>query len=552
MEKRKWNARSLWPIWTMMGLAAACFCFFQLWYPFHFFFKGQNQLFLMSWSYVGTLFAKPAWAACLAGEFLTQFYYYSFAGAAILTASLSLLFWLIYRSLVSLQLNRLTWWMALIVALAVTVREASCHLFYGYTLSSTFALIGGLLMFLMINVNGNANWFARIFRCKKVSVVVIVKIVTGTLFCYWLFGYGVWPFLLLSAIVIWRVAVPVAVAFACLLPVVRSHYNLTFAALCQYPGVESMHAPDFAKETDMHMIHSYQAGDWDDVVATAEADPVLNCFRATDGSTMMLSPEEYVSSSLRRFIYNLVQAQRGKLPDVLMNYYPNYLGTFTSMIGTKIPWMIFMNLHEFYYAIGDISRAERGAFMACVSVPGNRNAYTIQRLAECALVRNDQKIAEKFLGLLRQTIPYREWAERAPKDARYRQKAQYVNRVDSVSPSEDSHPIMTELLASNPDNKVALDYMLCSQLVKKDIDGFKRDYDQYYVQRSTFNGQCPKLYQEALCIWLMNQKATAEEWKKYIKDEQVTNRLQEYMAEKGSPRFADTYWYYFDMFNLEK
>jgi hypothetical protein len=250
---------------------------------------------------------------------------------------------------------------------------------------------------------------------------------------------------------------------------------------------------------------------------------------------------------VRRFLYNLVQAQRGHLPDVLLNYYPNYLGTFTNMVGTNLPMMMFMNLPEFYYAIGDISRAERGAFMTCVSVPNNRNAYTIKRLAECALIKNDQKAADKFLGLLRQSIPYRAWAESAASDERYKQKAAFINRQDSISPSEESHYILTQLVKSNPDNEVALDYLLCSELQKKDIEAFKSDYDTYCTHRPRIK----KLYQEALCIWLMKQQASEEEWQKYIKDQQIRNRLKEYMAESRSMRFADTYWFYFDVFNLE-
>ena len=185
--------------------------------------------------------------------------------------------------------------------------------------------------------------------------------------------------------------------------------------------------------------------------------------------------------------------------------------------------------------------------MSCVSVPGNCNAYTIKRLAECALVRNDQKAVEKFLGLLRQTIPYKDWAESAPYDKRYRQKAQFINLQDSISPSEDSYNIMTQLLSSSPENEVALDYLLCSHLLKKDIGSFKRDYDLYCTERPRIR----KLYQEALCIWLMKQKATEEDWQKYIKDKQVRSRLEEYISEGSNPRFADTYWFYFDIFNID-
>jgi hypothetical protein len=443
---------------------------------------------------------------------------------------------LAYHALYRLEIKKLDKGFSIILAVGIALREASCHLFYGYTLSSTFALIGGLLMYLMLRRLMTRRW------PWALAVLLI-----GTLLGYWLFGYGVWAFLLLSAVVIWRIAIPVAVAFAALLPLARSHYNLTYSDLCQYPGVESLHAPDFLKETDFRMMRSYETGDWDDVVETAENDKLLNILTEKGSAQKKLIPEAQVSSTVRRFLYNLVQAQRGNLPDVLLNYYPNYLGTYTSMVGTNLPMMMFMNLHEFYYAIGDISRAERGAFMTCVSVPNNRNAYTIKRLAECALIKNDQKAANKYLGLLRQTIQYRDWAENAQNDERYKLKAKFINKQDSISPSEESYYILAQLLKSNPENEVALDYLLCSLLLKKDIDGFKRDYDTYCTNRPRIK----KLYQEALCIWLMKQQASEEEWHKYIKDEQVLSRLEEYKAGGISPRFADTYWFYFDVFNLE-
>ena len=69
--------------------AIACFVFFQGLYSYHFFYKEQTQLFLFSVDYLNTYFSKPAWLACLGGDFLTQFFYYKFAGAAILTCSVA-------------------------------------------------------------------------------------------------------------------------------------------------------------------------------------------------------------------------------------------------------------------------------------------------------------------------------------------------------------------------------------------------------------------------------------------------------------------------------
>ena len=106
---------------------------------------------------------------------------------------------------------------------------------------------------------------------------------------------------------------------------------------------------------------------------------------------------------------------------------------------------------------------------------------------------------------------------------------------------------MTQLLRSNPENEVALDYMLCSLLLVKEIDNFKRDYDLFCSDRPRFR----EIYQEAMCIWLVNHQATEDEWRKYIKDDKIIDRLEEYLDNKDNPRFADTYWHYFDTFNFE-
>ena len=45
-----------------------------------------------------------------------------------------------------------------------------------------------------------------------------------------------------------------------------------------------------------------------------------------------------------------------------------------------------------------------------------------------------------------------------------------------------SSAIMCELAESNPNNKIAIDYMLCSDLLLKDMETFKRDYDTYYLK----------------------------------------------------------------------
>ena len=75
------------PYVLILAWGIGCFAFYQCLYHYHFFYQEQNQIFLFSTGYLWTYFQKPAWLACMAGDFLTQFYYYLYLGPAILVAN---------------------------------------------------------------------------------------------------------------------------------------------------------------------------------------------------------------------------------------------------------------------------------------------------------------------------------------------------------------------------------------------------------------------------------------------------------------------------------
>ena len=163
---------------TALLWAVVCFVFFQNYYPYHFFYKEQNQLFLWTNEYLCTYFEKPAWLVCIVGDFLTQFYYYLYAGSTILTVSLLFLMGILYAAIRQSGLSK-GW--ALGIAVILTTLETICHLRYDFKLSSTYALIGAALLFCCTP--------------KKNFWVVFLAPLT-----YWMFGYGVWLYLILSAI----------------------------------------------------------------------------------------------------------------------------------------------------------------------------------------------------------------------------------------------------------------------------------------------------------------------------------------------------------------
>ena len=446
-------------LWTV-----AIWCFFQFWYPYHFFFQEQNQIFLCSWDYISTYFEKSGGLARLIGDFLTQFYYYLYVGAIILISCLLLIGTLLYKALRNFKVSKAV---ALILTLAMMTSVAVCHFSTSYRLSSTISIVGwGLLL-----------WLVSLLPCWKKQLAVLALTILPV---YLLFGL---------------------------------------------PEVKKLQGPDLILEKDFAVDCEYYFGNHDEVIHLVES--------SSQRTDQMI------------FFYNLVQAQRGELPNHLMKFTPNILGTFYK-IGPETPMLTIRNMNELYWALGDMTFTERAAMMTNVFSHDNRNVRMIRRLAECNIVSGDTLAAEKYLRILDKTLIYKRWADNVRlygKDI-YQKKMQMVNRRDTITITDNAHFLMMQLLDTNSDNIVALDYILCSTLLLKDITNFKRDYDRYCIE--TGKPRLKTLYQEALCIWLAGTDAPQEEWEKYIQRADVLQRFRQYNQQRGNAVFNDTYWYYFD------
>ncbi len=443
--------------------AIIIWCFFQFWYPYHFFFQEQNQIFLYSCDYIET-YRGSGWLARLIGDFLTQFYYYLYVGATILTLCLLAIATLLYIGLRNFKVSRIV---ALVLALMVMTFVAVCHFSTSYRLSSTISVMGWCLLLWLVSVMNR--------RLLKFSVLAC-----GLLPCYLLFGI---------------------------------------------PEVKKIQSPDFILEKDFAVDCEYYFGNHNKVIKMVEGY------------------DRWTSQML--FFYNLVQAQRGQLPDNLLKFTPTDLGTFYR-IGPETPMLTIRNMNELYWALGDMTFTERAAMMTNVFSRDNRNVRMMRRLAECNIVSGDSLAAEKYLRILDKTLVYRQWAENIRRHGKdiYKEKIKMVNRHDTITITDNAHFLMMQLLDANPDNTIALDYILCSTLLLKDIENFKRDYDRYCIE--TGKPRIKKLYQEALCIWLAGTNAPQEDWQRYIQSQDVIRRFMEYNDQRGNPKFKDTYWYYFD------
>jgi len=452
------------PVIVIALWAVVCWCFFQFWYPYHFFYQEQNQIFLWSCDYLSTYFEKPGGLATLIGDFLTQFYYYLYVGAIILTLCLFLIGITLYQALRNFKVSKIV---ALLLALVVMTFVAVCHFSANYRLASTISVFGWILML----------WFVSLMRGWKVRLIITALVLLP---CFLLFGL---------------------------------------------PQVKKIQSPDFILEKDFAVDCEYYFGNHDKVIKMVEGY------------------DQWTSQML--FFYNLVQAQRGQLPDNLLKFTPTELGTFFK-IGPETPMLTIRNMNELYWALGDMTFTERAAMMTNVFSTNNRNVRMMRRLAECNIVSGDSLAAEKYLRILDKTLVYHQWANNLRQHGKdiYKEKMRMVNYHDTITISDNAHFLMMQLLDANPNNMVALDYILCSDLLLKDITNFKRDYDRYCTDTS--KPRLKSLYQEALCIWLAGTNAPQEDWQRYIQRQDVMQRFMEYNQQRGHPKFKGTYWYYFD------
>ena len=529
--------------------ALACFCFFQGWYRYHFFYQEQNQLFLSTPHWLATYFDKPAWLACMLGDWLTQFYYYLYAGPAILAAALLLVGVSVYRAAGDAGLKG--HWTRTLLAIAAMAVEALFSLDYKFRLCSVLAVAGGALSYILYRTLLKVVAFLLTHHSLKTrstsgfqgwyNGVDCLLVVLGTLLAFWLFGYGVAVFaVLLLAGCLWQMerrqillrTVFLALAL-CLIPLGKRVWLLDVEALYSWPGTGGFVKPQMEYEKIFGVDAEYRFGNYNKVVSMVEADA---------------APDQY---SL--FYYDLVMAQRGQLADKLLRFRSNNLGTLET-IGPGTPSLTLQFLAELYWALGDMTFAERAAMLACVGSPDNRNIRMTKRLAEINMVKGDWAAARKYLRILQHTWVWRQWAsgmlhaigrgKSAPSLKAYLQKP--TNSTDTLRLNDNGYVIMHELLESNTDNRVALDYLLCSDLLLKDMETFKRDYDRFCLQQNNSMPGSVKLYQEALMVYLAGTDAPPEEWQKYIRRTDILQRFRQYNSQRGNDAFRDTYWYYFD------
>jgi len=218
--------------------------------------------------------------------------------------------------------------------------------------------------------------------------------------------------------------------------------------------------------------------------------------------------------------------------------------------------------------IGDVSQATDCALLAQTVMPGHYSTRMLRRLAEIAVVTGDYGVADKYLNILLRTRNHRKWAQElldciANDDI----PEQYLKWRSRTAPNDhffaqgDIRSSLSIIASESPYNRVAIDYLLCSYLLDKNVNTFVSLYDRYYLNGLDRIVRVPELYQEALLVNVNSRESMIETVEKYNISEKVVNKfmnLMEARAKDSRPETVltleaqGTYWEYIMLtrFNL--
>ena len=253
---------------------------------------------------------------------------------------------------------------------------------------------------------------------------------------------------------------------------------------------------------------------------------------------------------------NLALAMTGRMPDSQFEYFqngpggllPDFSGDHTNPVSTS----------EIYWHLGMVNTAQRYIFEAQEAIPDfQKSARFYQRLAETNIVNGDWQVARKYLQALHNARFYRKWAdetvsllddgrifEARPELALARDRR--LKEHDFLFSDTEMDSMLGLLHVENPQNKMALDYLMAWCLLRKDLDRF---VECISLVSAT---EMPKAYQEALLLRWVQTHSDYNGLPVYLSRSRAL-RLNEFIVDvkadkpetEMKAKYGDTYWFYY-------
>ncbi len=566
--------------------------FWEFFYPNHLIQKEQMQLFMTDWDYFIQHLSVPGGFATYLGEFFTQFFLFTMAGAWIVSIVLFSIYFGVKCLLRRLFGSRFSL-LAFVPAIA-----------YLFLLCNDFYYLSGA-----IAVSLSVWAVVGYLKIKSPASRAVVGFV-GIPFLYWflggayvLFGIsviaselvirfskesGLNPMkslvLYIAACMIWGVAIPLfAHRFLLLDTLLQSfassaYYKFTLAfpiylklIFASVPAIILLHfvflklsekirlimqlgfglmligtlflgfkkVPVFAEEKEMMYSNLVNKQDWTEIIKQAE--------------------RELPKGQQEKLALTLALGRTGQLSSRLFAFSPTQSDFF---IPYKVHGMAPLIANEPYFYLGFVNFSQ---MLAMESIDSSPDAVmpvrAVKRYAETCIITGQYDVAVRFLTLLKRTLFYRNWATKASEYLYNDEKVKahpLWGKLRASQPKDEFYyqsdqmdAMLFLLLRSNSQNRMAYEYLMSSYLLQKDLDKF---LEFLPLVKSMNYPELPLVFQEALAYTRTLLTDWPDALKAYPISDNVSKRIELYAnafnsggnknAAAMKQSFGSTYWYY--------
>lgn len=462
------------------GLTAAAvgICVFLFWlfaYPQALSYQEQYQLFLWTGDYFCEEMKTAGGLAQYLGEFLVQFYIYEALGALLLGVVFATITYLMTRLLDKAQVV-----MAAIPALLLLWHMGDENVLMAYPVAIILALLSYLVLkkvhFLadiiilpvMFWLIGPMVWLYAGLRTKDwkglIGIVYLIAVQFGCanlVLAQWPLQnvmFGMWYYRYEDLFSVMQIAIPVVI-----LIIAKCGKYLTFdkkyifqiATLCILAFLAVKQGYDKDKYELIKQDYLIRNERWNEVVKNAENYTV---------------PTPFWSECV-----NLSLAMTGQLSNRMFAFYQSgeeaLIMRMLRDLTSNLPSM------EAFYRLGMTNECMRYAFDLQESIPlGKKSGRLTRRIVECCIVSGRYDVAKKHIGLLKKSLFYRQWAEKAEKcienetwintHPQWGKMRQYEFDNDFLYYFPEISKVFYHLFVSNTDNRLAMEYMLGQLLLE--------------------------------------------------------------------------------------
>lgn len=505
-------------------------------------FQEQYQLFLCTGDYFWERLSVPGGLADYLGEFVTQFNYYPWVGAALLSALfvvLQVLVWFLGKqknirlyaasflpSFILLTFmedeNMLTSYVVagiLSLAAAVVAKNLGKNSVLDFSdlfvVPALYWLLGPLTWMYVgaRSLQYARKWWGAIVAIELLSVQLLVA---STLLQQWplvnsflgMTYYRI-PYLLPDTLWFWPLIVFFFIGIT-YVPIFWKVVSDKVAGLIALLVVFLVgcflvtNTYDKDKYEIIRQDYLVRAEKWDEIISRAERYQVHDPFSSQ--------------------CVNLALAMKRQLAERMFDFYQS--GEEALIMPPVHDMVTNFPTAEIFLRLGMVNSAQRYFSDIQESILSYRKSgRCTQRIVECLIVNGKYEIASKHIDLLKQSLFYKDWAKDAErylnndpwvdnhpswgKLRKYRYKDDFLYNYD------ERDKMFGLLFINNPENKMALDYLMAQMLLNGNVQGFM-EYMSWVQQYGGYK-KMPAGYADAVKCIQAKGNVTGSSYAVYVK-----------------------------------